>query len=125
MRNELVETLLEGLAFGVAVLFAISSGIIFAGGTVSEFVPSMIVDNAKSYGMLGFAIAVVSAIALFSVLKKFNSKLSKGLLAIGGGLGIVLCGIQVVIAHGNFVLIGISFVFGYICYIIITKSLKR
>jgi len=126
MKNVLLETIVEGVAFTVGVsVLVISSMQIIASAGISPSVPSFLVENISHYGILAVLLSILTVAATYIMLKMKNSALSKGFFILGGVSGIMLCGVQIIIAQGNLMQIGLAAVLAYICYLFVSKGIKR
>ena len=126
MKNELLEVaaLGFGMVISVSILFTSAIESLTSGSVVSQM-PSMITEQARYYGLMAIALSAVALYVFYVLLKKKNSLVSKMIILLSGGLGILLAGSQLILAHGDWMQIGISVIFGYAFYVLASKGLKR
>jgi len=126
MNNILLETILSGIAFGLSLqIFIISSMQIFVAAPISTNVPSFIIKNISQYGILMVILSGIIIFVTYRILKSKNSIISRSFFVLAGILGMIICGIQIILARGNFEQIGLAVLLIYICYRIVLKGLKR
>jgi len=124
--KKIVETLLFGVGLIVAILLSFTAAIqSFTTGAVLTQMPSFITEQAHYYGLTGCAIGGLFAGIFYVELKKKNSAISKGLISLGGLVGILLAGSQLILAHGDMTQIAIAIMFGYLFFIMLQKGIKR
>ena len=126
MKNDLIETILSGIALTLGLVFLIASSIVVIGdGQLTNYFPSEMRNIIIHYTYLGVVLSGMIVAASYTLLKMKKSGLSRFFFVAGGVIGIILCGMQVILAQGDLTQIGISGIGAFICYTIIMKGFKR